>query len=111
MPDRVTPTRWRVALGQAFGTVVLFALVGAGCGWLWWSLWAPAPDGVVSEGRWFPLSGSQTAAADFAGTGLYVVVAIVAGLALGLLVAASRSTMPRSPRWPRWWSAAPWPPA
>ncbi len=78
--------RWRTPLAQALATVLLFGVVGAGCGWLWWSLWAPAPEGVVARGQWFALPGGRGDAAEFAGTGWYVVVAVVAGLVLGLVV-------------------------
>ena len=78
--------RWRTPAAQAVATVALFGLVGAGSGWVWWSLWAPAPDGVVASGEWLPVPGSAGTSAEFAGTGWYVVVAVVAGLVLGLVV-------------------------
>lgn len=64
--------------------VAVFAAVGAGCGWLWHRLW-DAPSGVVSSGQWFT---DETGLRDqFAGTGWYVAIAVVAGLVLGLLAA------------------------
>ncbi len=99
MPDRMTVPpdtgapgagsgvrRWRTPVTQAAATLLLSGAVGAGCGWLWWSLWSPAPDGVVARGQWFALPGGGGETAEFAGTGWYVVVAVLAGLVLGLVV-------------------------
>lgn len=75
---------WRTAVLEAFIIVAVFALVGAGAGWLWWSLW-DQPAGVVSQGRWYT---SETGLrAEFAGVGWYVAIATVAGLLLGTLFA------------------------
>jgi uncharacterized membrane protein YeaQ/YmgE (transglycosylase-associated protein family) len=70
---------------QALAILVLFALVGVLAGWVWWKLWSPAPSGVVFEGKWYPRPATEGLTAEFAGTGWYVVVAVVAGLVLGLL--------------------------
>ena len=80
MPQRLT---WPA------GLVAGFAAVGAGCGWLWEWLW-DAPGGVVANHVWFPDPWDQGQRADFTGTGLYVVIALAAGLLLGGL-AASRA--------------------
>ena len=84
MPDLSTP-RWRTASVQAALIIGLSALAGAGAGWAWHSLWAPAPPGVAVEGRWIPLP-PVGSAAQFAGTGWFVLVGVVAGLVLGVLV-------------------------
>ena len=83
MPD--LSTRWRAASVQAALILGLFALAGAGAGWVWHALWAPAPPGVAVEGRWLPLP-PVGSAAQFAGTAWFVLVGVVAGLVLGVLV-------------------------
>ena len=62
--------------------IVLVAFVAAGlvCAWLWHAWWAPAPEAVVVDQRVF-----YDPDVEFRGTGLYMVVAALAGLALGLL--------------------------
>jgi hypothetical protein len=68
------------------GLVVLavFAGVGALCGLLWFRVW-DVPHGVVSGHQWYT---SETGLrADFAATGWYVVIALLAGLVLGALAA------------------------
>ena len=61
---------------QAVVIVAVFALSGASAGVVWERLW-DAPDGVVFRDQWF----LEPAGPDyaFAGTGWYVVVALVAG--------------------------------
>lgn len=68
----------------AVAVVAVAAAVGAVAGvvWEWW--WTP-PPGVALEGAFVYTSGGL--ADGFSGTGLYVVVAAVAGLLLGVLVA------------------------
>jgi hypothetical protein len=62
---------------QAALFVVLFAISGALSGVLWEGLW-DAPAGVAYQDQWFlEPSGPDY---SFAGTGLYVVVAVVAGI-------------------------------
>lgn len=97
MPDRMTddgpvagpttPTRrrWAVPAGQAGVILALFAGAGWLCGWLWWKFWSPAPTGVVFGGSWYPDPAAAGLSAEFAGTGTYVVVAVVGGLILGLV--------------------------
>lgn len=71
--------------------VGVFALVAAGCGWVWQQVWEP-PEGVVVEGRWFP---SEVALRSvFDGTGWYCVLAAGAGLVLGVLAGWSGRTAP-----------------
>ena len=56
--------------------------VVAGIVWEWW--WTP-PTGVTVDGEWYlDPEGVQD---DFSGTGVYVVVALVAGLLLGIVSA------------------------
>ncbi|GAA4694076.1 hypothetical protein [Nocardioides nanhaiensis] len=91
MPDLSTsaapsPSRWRGAAVQAALIVALLALCGAAAGWVWHRLWAPAPPGVAVEGRWIPLP-PVGSAAQFQGTGWFVVVAVATGVLVGVLVA------------------------
>jgi ABC-type nitrate/sulfonate/bicarbonate transport system permease component len=69
------------------GTVILalFAGVAALGGKVWWELWSPAPSGIVYQKQWIPQPYAEGERADFAGTGWYVVVAVVAGLLLGVI--------------------------
>jgi hypothetical protein len=70
----------------AFGVAVLlaYAAVGVGGGWMWHELWQPA-TGVVVDHAWY--ADAEALRQDFSGTGIYVVVATVAGLVLGLVSA------------------------
>jgi hypothetical protein len=88
MPEQLTDrpatsTGWVApALTQAAIAIVAFAVVGALAGVVWEWLWTP-PNGVVVDHKWFvDLSGLRE---EFSGTGLYVVVASVAGLVTGSL--------------------------
>ncbi|MCY7395102.1 MAG: hypothetical protein LH468_02940 [Nocardioides sp.] len=81
---RGLPTVLVVVL-QALVTVTVFAAVGAGAGLLWFRLWTP-PSGVVQSGQWF-IPDEAGLRAEFSGTGLYVVLALVAGLLVGAVVA------------------------
>lgn len=85
MSDLSAP-RWRAALTQAALVVLLLAVAGAAAGWVWHRLWAPAPPGVAVDGRWIPLPPAGSAA-QFQGTGWFVVVALVTGLLVGVVVA------------------------
>lgn len=69
-------------LVQAVIVLVAFAGAGvlAGVVWEWW--WTP-PVGVVVDGEW--LLGLGGLRAEFSATGVYVVVASVAGLVVGAL--------------------------
>ena len=89
MPDGLTPAQtsrstYTVAALQGLVTVATFAAVGALCGLLWFHLWQ-VPPGVVSDGEWF--TDETGLRGDFAGTGLYVAIAALAGLVLGALAA------------------------
>lgn len=84
MPARGRPS-WVVPAVQGAVVLALFAGAGAGCGWIWWELWSPAPSGVVFQEQWIPQPYAAGQSAEFAGTGLYVVVGIVGGLVLGLV--------------------------
>jgi hypothetical protein len=75
---------WVVAPVQAVVIITVFSGVGALGGWLWHRLW-DAPQGVVSGGQWY--TDEAGLREDFAGTGSYVAIAVVAGLALGALSA------------------------
>jgi hypothetical protein len=75
---------WPVLAGQALLVVAVFAAVGAAAGWLWHRLW-DQPSGVVSGGEWYTSEAGLRD--DFQGVGWYVVIALVAGLVLGLLAA------------------------
>jgi hypothetical protein len=75
---------WLVAGLQGLLIVVVFAGVGALCGWLWFHLW-DAPKGVVSAGQWY--TGEAGLRADFAGVAWYVSLSVLAGLVLGALAA------------------------
>ena len=76
---------WVVPAVQGGLILALFAAVGALSGRVWWVLWSPAPKGIVYQGNWVPQPYAEGERADFAGTGWYVVVAVVAGLLLGVL--------------------------
>lgn len=71
-------------LRQVLLVLVCFAVAGALAGILWEWLWTPS-TGVVLDGE-FVLDGDGLRN-DFSGTALYVIVAAVTGLLLGVLVA------------------------
>lgn len=64
--------------------MVVLAGAGALAGLLWFRLWEP-PRGVVRSGAW--LTDETGLRGDFSGTGLYVVVAALTGLLLGVVIA------------------------
>jgi hypothetical protein len=72
------------ALGEALvalAVVLAFALVGVAAGFGWHAWWAPAPKAVVYRREpYFMPDG------EFRSTGMYVAIAVPAGLALGILV-------------------------
>ena len=72
-----------VALLQALAVVLVALGAGGVAGVVWEHLWTP-PVGQVQQGRWGLVSEAGLRA-DFAGVGLYVVVAVVAGLVTGVL--------------------------
>jgi hypothetical protein len=65
------------------GILVSFLLTGGLCGWLWEALWTP-PSGVAYRHKWV-LDGAGMPR-DFDGTGTYFVIAVLAGLLVGLVV-------------------------
>jgi len=87
MPDGVTGPRRPVlpVLLQALLVVVLVAAVGALAGVVWERVWSP-PTGVVVHHQWVA-SSEAGLREEFTGTGWYVVVAAVAGLLVGAVVA------------------------
>ena len=78
MPDRVSLRQLAVA-------ILLLALVGVVAGVVWEWLWTP-PDGAVVDGSWVAQDEANLREV-FSGTGWYVIVASVAGLVGGGLVA------------------------
>lgn len=66
------------------GTVLAGPALGAVCGVLWHWWWTP-PAGVALEGEFVYTSAGLDG--GFSGTGLYVLVAAVAGLLLGVVTA------------------------
>ena len=91
MPEQLTHeppetrTGWVVpATVQAGIAVAVFAVVGVLAGVVWEWLWTP-PTGVVVDHQW--LLGLAGLRAEFSATGVYVVVASVAGLLTGALCA------------------------
>jgi hypothetical protein len=85
-PQAPSPRRpsWIAPALQGGIILALFAAAGLVGGWVWWKLWSPAPAGAVFEKQWYPQA-TEGLMAEFAGTGWYVVVAIVAGLVLGII--------------------------
>ena len=67
-------------LRDALIVVVIFVVVGAVSGFVWHLLWAPAPEGLVFDG--VPRFDNDQ---EFRSTGLYLIIATVAGLIVGLL--------------------------
>lgn len=87
-PPSTVPRRrpsWWVPAVQGVVILALFAGIGCLAGWAWWKIWSPAPSGIAFDGRWYPQPTTEGLAAEFAGTGWYVAVAIAAGVVLGLL--------------------------
>jgi hypothetical protein len=75
---------WLPVVIQVVVILVLFAIAGAFCGWLWHHLWTP-PHGVVADKVWY--TDEKGLRSDFSGTGLYVLIAVLAGLVVGGLTA------------------------
>jgi hypothetical protein len=67
---------------EVVAVVALFAVLGAGCGWLWFQVWDP-PVGTVLRGQWY-LGSEEALGGVFDGTAWYVVVgaggAVVGGV-------------------------------
>ena len=88
--DEGTGVRWRRFLpsgrtGLDFLVVVVaLAAAGAFCGLVWESLWHP-PQGVAFEKAWYLQP--EGLPLDFSATGLYVLVAVAAGLLVSIAVA------------------------
>ena len=79
----VAPQRDRATLlRQVLIVLVTFVVAGLLCGWLWHAWWAPAPQATVFNKR--PYFEPD---AEFRGTGLYMLIAGLAGLLLGLFFA------------------------
>jgi hypothetical protein len=88
MPDGLTGARRGTvgtAVVQALVVVAAVAAVGAVAGVVWEWVWSP-PSGVVVHHQWVATS-EAALRAEFTGTGWYVVVAVVAGLLAGAVVA------------------------
>ncbi|HET8959712.1 hypothetical protein [Nocardioides sp.] len=79
-----TRSRWVPAITQAVLVLVIFAVAGALAAVVWEWLWTPS-SGVVVDHEW--LQGLAGVQAEFSGTGVYVLVASVAGLLVGVLCA------------------------
>lgn len=89
MPEQLThepaQTRSRTvvpAIAQAGVALVVCAVAGVLAGAVWQWLWTPS-TGVVVDHKW--LLGLDGLRAEFSATGLYVLVASVAGLLVGTL--------------------------
>ena len=87
MSDRVSVDRSsRRSLAWVVGIVLVIASVGVAAGLLWHSL-LHVPHGVVVGHQWFPDPWESGERDLFDATGWYVVIAVVAGLVLGVLAA------------------------
>lgn len=84
MPERLSLRSPRTWGRQPWLVMAGLAVAGAACGVLWEALWEP-PVGTVVDGS-FHLDGAGLRA-DFSATAGYVLVAVIAGLVLGVVVA------------------------
>jgi hypothetical protein len=75
---------WLGTVLEGLAVLTAFAGTGALGGLLWVRLW-DQPRGVVSDHEWY--TSESGLRADVAGTGWYVVIAVLAGLLLGVLAA------------------------
>ena len=92
MPDRLSASDLRPALVQALIAVAVLAATGVVAGAVWEWVWT-APVGVVSGHKWLAQDEAGLRG-QFSGTGWYVVVASVAGLLAGALVALFLDRVP-----------------
>lgn len=75
----------RAAIRDALIVLVVFLVAGAAAGWLWHAIWAPAPKAtgyIISTGE--PVFPSES---YIRATGLYVLLAVGFGFALGAVLA------------------------
>lgn len=79
-------TSWVWVPVQMVAVLAVFAGAGALCGWLWFKVWTP-PPGAVFAHQWFPDPVEAGLRAEFSGTGLYVVIAVLGGLVVGAVTA------------------------
>lgn len=89
-PERPQPVEPRRSLllpmlRQAAVILLVFAVAGVLCGFIWTAVWSPESGEVVKH-VWYPFSWDRAMPTDFAGTGWYVMISIVAGLILGALL-------------------------
>jgi hypothetical protein len=82
---RREPVAWGPVARQVGLVVVLYAVVGAAAGWVWFRLWDPV-TGIADDGKWY-FRDSAGLRGEFPSTGWFVVVALVVGLVLGVLCA------------------------
>lgn len=82
-PVEPRPTARRIAV-DVVAILVVFAVVGVACGFLWEHVWTP-PAGLAYQHKWM-LDGAGLPN-DFSGTGLFALVGGVAGLVVGLVLA------------------------
>ena len=87
MPDRLRPALVQLALA-----VLVLAVAGVLAGVVWEWVWT-APNGVVVDHKWVAQDESNLRG-QFSGTGWYVIVASVAGLVGGALVALFVDRLP-----------------
>lgn len=94
LPEHLAARRssLRPGLVQAAIGIVVLAAVGALAGVVWEWLWTP-PVGVVVDHRWLA-EDEAGLRAQFSGTGWFVVIATVAGLIAGGLVALFLDRVP-----------------
>lgn len=76
---------WSRILVEAAAVLVLFAVVGAGAGWLWRQVWNP-PLGVVEQRQWLYVDFNAVGHL-FGGTGLFAVIGFGAMVVAGVVAA------------------------
>jgi hypothetical protein len=78
--DDARTTRLLPYVVEALVVVAVFAVVGAGAGWLWFQVWTQ-PTGVAVGHVWYP---DEEGLRDvFDGTAWYVLLAVAGGLLVG----------------------------
>ena len=92
MPDRLSAAELRPAVLQALLAIAVLAATGALAGVVWYWVWTP-PMGVVSGHDWLAKNEAGLRG-QFSATGWYVVVATVAGLLAGAVVALFLDRVP-----------------